>query len=89
LTGLQDGTLPRPSFGYYTSQDAHQLLEFARVLAMAAGQANDPDELLFWAKCARCAVLVERRLHAAHVADFAATSTSRRAPPTRPSFGSL
>ncbi len=58
------------------SQDAHQLLEFARVLTMAAGQANDPDELLLWAKCARSAVLVERQLHAAHVADLAATPTS-------------
>jgi len=76
LTGLQGGTLPRPSFVYYMAQDAHYLVEFARVLAMAAGQANDPDELLFWAKSAHSAILVERQLHATHVADFAATPMS-------------
>ncbi len=76
LAGLQDGTLTRPSFVYYMAQDAHYLLEFARVLAMAAGQANDPNELLFWASRAHSAVLVERQLHAAYVADFAATPMS-------------
>lgn len=76
LTGLQDGTLPRPSFVHYMAQDAHYLLEFARVLTMAAGQADDPDELIFWANGATTAILVERALHAAHVADFAAIPKS-------------
>lgn len=76
LTGLRDGTLPGPPFGYYLAQDAHYLLEFGRVLAMAAGQASDPDELLFWVKSAQSAILVERALHATHVADFDATPMS-------------
>jgi thiaminase/transcriptional activator TenA len=76
LTGLRDGTLPRPVFVYYMAQDAHYLLEFARVMAMAAGQAEDADELVFWAKSAQSAVLVERLLHASYVADFAAIPMS-------------
>jgi len=76
LTGLQDGTLPRESFVYYMAQDAHYLFQFARVLAMAAGQAEDPDEVVFWARSAQSAILVERQLHAAHVSDLAATPMS-------------
>jgi len=76
LTGLRDGTLPGPSFVYYMAQDAHYLVEFARVMAMAAGQADEPEELLFWAGSAQSAILVERQLHATHVADFAATPMS-------------
>jgi thiaminase/transcriptional activator TenA len=76
LTGLQDGTLARESFVYYMAQDAHYLLQFGRVLATAAGQAEDPDELVFWARSAQSAILVERQLHAAHVSDLAATPMS-------------
>ncbi len=76
LTGLSDGNLPRQSFTYYMAQDAHYLQDFGRILAMAAGQAGDPDELLFWINSARSAVLVERQLHATHVADFDAAPRS-------------
>ncbi len=76
LTGLQAGTLPRPSFVYYMAQDAHYLLHFGRVLATAAAQASDPDELLFWTRSANSAITVERLLHAAHAPDFTATAMS-------------
>jgi len=76
LTGLSDGNLPRQSFTYYMAQDAHYLQDFGRIHAMAAGQAGDPDELLFWINSARSAVLVERQLHATHVADFDAAPRS-------------
>ncbi len=76
LGGLQDGSLPRHLFSYYMAQDAHYLASYWRVLASAAGQAELPDELLFWAGSAATAVNVERQLHAAHVADFAALPAS-------------
>ncbi|HEY8653701.1 MAG TPA: thiaminase II, partial [Dermatophilaceae bacterium] len=71
LTGMADGTLPRDTFVYYMAQDAHYLADYGRVLAAAASQTTDADELLFWARSAHTTVIVERELHAAHVADFA------------------
>jgi thiaminase (transcriptional activator TenA) len=71
LTGMADGTLPRDTFVYYMAQDAHYLADYGRVLAAAASQTTDADELLFWAGSAHTTVIVERELHAAHVADFA------------------
>jgi thiaminase/transcriptional activator TenA len=76
LIGMQDGSLPRDSFVYYMAQDAHYLADYGRVLAVAASQAPNTDELLFWARSATSTVLVERELHAAHVADFEATTRS-------------
>jgi len=76
LTALEDGALPRDSFVYYLAQDAHYLADYGRVLAAAASQTTNADELLFWAQSAGTTVLVERELHAAHVADFAATTRS-------------
>lgn len=76
LTALEDGTLPRPWFGYYMAQDAHYLADYGRVLAAAASQTSDADELLFWARSAHSSVLVERELHARHVRDFAASPKS-------------
>ena len=76
LTGLEDGSLPRDTFVYYMAQDAHYLADYGRVLAAAASQTTDADELLFWARSAHTTVIVERELHAAHVADFAAIPKS-------------
>ncbi|HXR68800.1 MAG TPA: TenA family protein, partial [Dermatophilaceae bacterium] len=76
LTGMEDGTLPRDSFVYYMAQDALYLSDYGRVLAAAASQSADAAELLFWAQSACTVVTVERELHAAHVADFAAIPRS-------------
>ena len=76
LTGMEDGTLRRESFDYYMAQDAHYLVDYGRVLAAAASQTSDTGELVFWARSAYTAVTVERELHAAHVADFAAIPRS-------------
>jgi thiaminase/transcriptional activator TenA len=76
LTALEDGTLPQELFTYYLAQDARYLASYGRVLATAAGQADRPDELLFWAHSAATTISVERQLHAAHVPDFTAVEAS-------------
>lgn len=76
LRELEDGSLPRETFTYYMAQDAHYLADYGRALAACAGQAADPEELIFWSRSAQTTVLVERQLHAAHVADFAAVEKS-------------
>ena len=50
VQGLADGTLDRERFTYYMAQDALYLADYGRVLATLAGQATDPDEMLFWAE---------------------------------------
>jgi len=76
LTGLEDGSLPREWFIYYMAQDAHYLADYGRVLAAAASQTTAANELMLWANSAVTTVVVERQLHAAHAADFEATTRS-------------
>lgn len=76
LQELAEGRLDREVFTYYLAQDAHYLADYGRALAGAAGQSTDPEELLTWSGSAHGAVLVERELHAAHVADLSAVQRS-------------
>jgi len=76
VRGLADGSLDRERFTYYMAQDALYLADYGRVLATLAGQATDPDDLLFWAEDAKTTLVVERELHGAHVEDFAAFTAS-------------
>lgn len=76
VTGLSDGTLAKERFEYYMAQDALYLADFARMLALAASQASDSDEVLFWAGGAANAIAVERELHAQFVTDLDAGTKS-------------
>lgn len=68
VVSLRDGTLAQDRFTYYLRQDALYLADYGRALAACATQATDPDDLVFWAGSAQQTVVVERELHAAHVA---------------------
>ncbi len=70
LVGLRDGSLDREVFAGYLAQDARYLGQYARVLAGLAAQASDPDDVTFWSRGATEAIVVERQLHATHVADL-------------------
>jgi thiaminase/transcriptional activator TenA len=76
VVALGNGELSAERFTYYLAQDAHYLADYARVLAACAAQATDPDEVVLWSTSSRQAILVERTLHASHVADFAAIAPS-------------
>ncbi len=76
LTALGNGELAPERFTYYLAQDAHYLADYARVLAACATQAADADEVVFWSTSSRRAIVVERTLHASHLADLAAASPS-------------
>lgn len=67
VTGLADGTLPRPVFERYLAQDALYLREYSRVLAKASSLAPTPAEQSFWARSAASALEEELRLHESHV----------------------
>lgn len=64
LVELQAGTLPLDRFTYFILQDYLYLLDFAQVLCVAAGKADDFPTLELLARHALLAVEVEREFHA-------------------------
>lgn len=76
LRQLADTTLPESTFRHYLTQDALYLAHYGRALAAAASQAQESDEIVFWAQAARGAVDVERELHLTHVHDLATANAS-------------
>lgn len=90
LQRLRDGSLERERFTYYMRQDALYLADYGRALAACAAQASDPDDLVFWAGSAQQTVVVERELHAAHVAGgLGALDELREASPTCTAYTSF
>lgn len=60
---LAEGTLSQERFQFYIAQDALYLAEFARALSIAAAKAPDVDAMVWFAKAAQGAIVVERSLH--------------------------
>ncbi len=63
VKALGKGTLPTRKFQYYILQDARYLEELARVFALGAHRAHDPDTALYFAKLVEETIVVERGLH--------------------------
>jgi thiaminase (transcriptional activator TenA) len=70
VTGLTDGSLPRPSFEFYAVQDALYLRDFARALSMAAARASRDEWIIMFNEHAAGALKVERALHEGFFKDF-------------------
>ena len=70
VTGLTDGTLPRPSFQFYAVQDALYLREFARSLSLAAARAPRDEWIIMFNEHAAGTLKVERTLHEGFFAEF-------------------
>lgn len=76
VVGLGDGSLPRDKFVEYLTQDALYLADYGRVLAALASRTDNADDVVFWATGARETIVVERELHASHVAALDAARPS-------------
>jgi len=63
LTGLADGSLPRPTFIRYLLQDGLFLAEYARALAHCGARAADVATLTMFCGHASEAIAAERELH--------------------------
>jgi thiaminase (transcriptional activator TenA) len=70
VTGLTDGSLPRPSFQFYAVQDALYLREFARSLSLAAARAPRDEWIIMFNEHAAGALKVERALHEGFFQEF-------------------
>jgi thiaminase/transcriptional activator TenA len=87
LKELGDGSLPRERFLYFIRQDYLYLFDFARVLCLGGGKAEDLDTLEMFAKHAANAVAVERAMHSAFAQrlglDLDALERTERTPTTQ------
>lgn len=69
LSGLLDGTLPRPAFDHYVEQDAHYLAGYAAALRACEGMADSVGSRTFWADAADDTVAIEQSLHVGYLRD--------------------
>ncbi|GLW90688.1 thiaminase II [Actinokineospora globicatena] len=84
ITGLGDGTLPRPAFRHFITQDAHYLREYARVLTLCATKATHDDDVTMFASHSANAVTAEQTLHAWLLTELGTTAEEASAEPVMP-----
>jgi thiaminase (transcriptional activator TenA) len=60
---LAEGTLAKEKFQFYMKQDSLYLVDFARALALAASNAQNPDDLVLLLDFSKGAIVAERSLH--------------------------
>ena len=84
VVALGKGTLPQRKFRYYILQDARYLEELARIFALGAQKAQDPDTTLRFAKLVEETIVVERGLHETYGRQWKLTATDMRSTPLAP-----
>ncbi|MDT7041079.1 thiaminase II [Candidatus Nitronereus thalassa] len=84
VKALGKGTLPLKKFQYYILQDARYLEELARVFALGAQRANDPDTALRFAQLVEETIVVERGLHETYGKQWKLTAKAMRSTPMSP-----
>lgn len=84
VKALGNGTLPTRKFQYYILQDARYLEELARVFALGASRAHDPDTALRFAHLVEETIVVERSLHETYGKQWKLTAKAMRNTPPSP-----
>ena len=84
VVALGKGTLPQRKFRYYILQDARYLEELARVFALGAQRAQDPQTALRFAKLVEETIVVERGLHETYGKQWKLTASAMRNTPLAP-----
>jgi thiaminase/transcriptional activator TenA len=84
VTGLTDGSLPRPSFQFYAVQDALYLREYARSLSLAAARASRDEWIIMFNEHAAGALKVERTLHEGFFEEFGLSPADVASTPLAP-----
>ena len=70
VKGIGDGTLSMDRFRYYMSQDYLFLIEYCRVIALAAAKSPDLESMSRWASLLDETLNSEMELHRSFCADF-------------------
>ena len=84
VKALGQGTLPLSKFRYYILQDARYLEELARIFAIGAQRAEDPETTIRLAKLSEETIIVERGLHESYGTQWHLTSQDMRRTPHAP-----
>ncbi|WP_428488962.1 TenA family protein [Rhodopila sp.] len=82
---LAAGTLDPARFGFYITQDALYLDQYARILVIAGAKGPDGATLRLFGECALQAVAVEQALHAQYLTQSAAAPAPPEPSPAQPS----
>ena len=70
VTGIGDGTLELDKFRYYMRQDYIYLIDFCRVIALAAAKTPDLEDMGWFAKLLDETLNTEMSLHVSFCEDF-------------------
>jgi thiaminase/transcriptional activator TenA len=70
VQGVGDGTLNVETFKYWVRQDYAYLIDYARLLALAAARAPDADTMARFAELAQLTLQTEMRLHRSYAEEF-------------------
>jgi len=92
VTGVGDGTLEVERFKYYVMQDYVYLIDYSRVLAMAAARAPDLEAMRWFATLLEATLSTEMDLHRSYCAEFGITAAElegTRAAPTTTAYASF
>ncbi len=84
VVALGKGTLLKRKFQYYILQDARYLEELARIFALGAQKAHDPDTALRFAKLVEETIVVERGLHETYGKQWKLSTADMRNTPLAP-----
>jgi len=74
VRGLGDGSLPLDRFTYYLRQDYRFLIDYSRVLAIAAAKATDLEGMTRFAGLAHATLTQEMEMHRRYCASFGLTA---------------
>ena len=74
VAGVGDGTLDVDKFKHYVLQDYVYLIDYSRVLALAAARAQDLDTMGWFARLLDETLNVEMDLHRGYCAEFGITT---------------
>lgn len=92
VTGVGDGTLEVARFKYYVMQDYVYLIDYSRVLALAAASAPDLETMRWFAQLLEATLTTEMDLHRSYCAEFGITAAAleeTRAAPTTYAYTSF
>ncbi len=84
VVALGKGTLSPRKFQYYILQDARYLEELARIFALGAQKAQDPETALRFAKLVEETIVVERGLHETYGKRWKLSAADMRSTPLAP-----
>jgi len=70
VRGIGDGTLPLERFRFWVRQDYVFLIEYARLLALAAARSPDLETMTRFAELMQATLAVEMDLHRGYAAEF-------------------